>query len=54
MERKKLVYLGLFIGSSVGGFIPSLWDGGVLSMSGIILSGIGGILGIYLGFKFGD
>ena len=54
MDRKKLVWIGLFVGSTVGGFVPALWGAGLLSVSGIIFSGIGGISGIWLGFKFGD
>ncbi len=54
MDRSKLVWAGLFVGSTIGGFIPEIWGAGLLSMSGIIFSGLGGILGIYLGFKFGE
>ena len=54
MERKKLIWLGLFLGSTVGGFIPSLWGSNFISMSGVIGSAVGGILGIYLGFKLGE
>jgi hypothetical protein len=54
MDRKKLVWLGLFVGSSLGGFIPTLWDSSFISMSGIFGSAIGGILGIYLGWKTGE
>jgi hypothetical protein len=54
MERKKLVWIGLFIGSTIGGFVPSLWDSGMFSMAGVLGSAIGGLLGIYLGFKIGE
>ena len=54
MDRKKLIWLGLFLGSTIGGFIPSLWDDSFVSMSGVIFTAIGGFLGIYLGFKFGE
>ncbi len=54
MERTKLVWTGLFIGSALGGFIPSLWDSSMFSMSGVIGSAVGGFLGIYLGYKFGE
>lgn len=54
MERKKLIWLGLFVGSALGGAIPLIWGGNELSISSIILSGIGGFAGIYLGFKFGE
>ncbi len=39
------------IGSTIGGYIPTLWGAGFLSFSSVILTAIGGILGIYLGYK---
>ncbi|MGC9603159.1 MAG: hypothetical protein ABSF47_01665 [Minisyncoccia bacterium] len=54
MSRKTLVWLGLFIGSTIGSFIPELWGSDVLSFSSIILSALGGLAGIWIGFKFGE
>ena len=54
MERKKLIWLGLFVGSTVGGFIPSFWGSDFISMSGVIGSALGGIIGIWLGFRLGE
>jgi hypothetical protein len=51
--EKKFIYLGLFVGSAFGGYLPSLWGAGVLSMSGIFLSAGGGLAGIWLGYKLG-
>jgi hypothetical protein len=51
MESKSLVWLGLFIGSTVGSFVPLLWGSDLFSFSSIILSGLGGIAGIYIFFK---
>jgi hypothetical protein len=51
MESKSFIWLGLFIGSTLGGFIPMLWGGDLFSFSSIILSGLGGIVGIYIFFK---
>ncbi len=42
------------VGSTVGGYIPALWGGGLFSLSGILLSGLGAIAGIYIGFKMSD
>jgi hypothetical protein len=53
MNRKSAVFWGMTFGSLVGGYVPGLWGGGTFSMSGIVWSGIGGILGILLGFKMG-
>ena len=39
------------VGSTLGGWIPSLWGAGFFSFSGLILSSLGAIAGIYIGFK---
>jgi hypothetical protein len=52
--EKKLIYLGMFIGSTIGGFVPAIWGGDLLSMSGLFFSLVGGILGIWVGYKIGQ
>ena len=54
MDTKKMVWLGMFLGSLIGGFIPNLWGAGAISFSGIIFSTIGAIAGIYIGFKISN
>jgi hypothetical protein len=51
MSRKKLIMLGMAVGSIVGGYLPALFglDGLMVSLSG---SSIGGIIGIWIGYKF--
>lgn len=51
MPAKTFVYIGAFVGSIIGGFIPTLWGAGFLSFSSIIFSGIGGIIGIFVTLK---
>ena len=51
MSSKFLVYLGMFIGSIIGGYIPTLFGAGMLSFASILISGIGAILGILIGLK---
>ena len=51
MNSKSLIWIGVFVGSVVGGWIPTLWDAGLISFSGIIGSTIGGLIGIYGGYK---
>lgn len=46
-----LVWIGLTIGSAVGSYLPSLWGEGMFSISSIIFSTIGGLAGIWLGYK---
>jgi hypothetical protein len=51
MSRKKMIMLGMVVGSIAGGYLPALLglDGLMVSLSG---SSIGGIIGIWLGYKF--
>jgi hypothetical protein len=51
MEQKSLIWVTTVIGSSIGGYAPLLWGANVFSFSSIILGTLGGILGIWLGFK---
>ncbi|NNM83776.1 hypothetical protein HKL94_00970 [Candidatus Parcubacteria bacterium] len=51
MQSRSLVWLGLAVGSTVGGFIPELWGGNLLSFSSIVLTAVGGIAGIWVGYK---
>ncbi len=39
------------MGTTIGGFIPVFWGASPFSWSSTILSGIGGTIGIWLGFK---
>jgi hypothetical protein len=51
---KKFVWLGLFVGSSIGGLIPGLWGAGIFSWASFLFSFLGGIAGIWLGYKLGQ
>lgn len=46
-----LIWIGILIGSTIGGMIPSLWGVGMFSYSSVMLSGVGGIVGLWLGYK---
>lgn len=48
---KHSIWIGMVAGSTIGGFIPSLWGAGILSFSSIFLSALGGIAGIIIAFK---
>jgi hypothetical protein len=50
MSRKKLIILGMVIGSFAGGYAPSLFGVDDLMIS-ILGSTAGGILGIWIGYK---
>lgn len=50
-NSKQLIWLGLFVGSTAGGFLPLLWGGSALSLSSVFLSAAGGVIGIWLGYR---
>ncbi|MBI3627815.1 MAG: hypothetical protein HY220_03700 [Candidatus Sungbacteria bacterium] len=54
MSRKSLIWIGLFVGSMIGGFIPELWGAGIFSFSGTLGSAVGTILGVWLAFKISN
>ena len=54
MSKKRLIWIGLMVGSTAGGFIPILWGGDVVSFASVILSAVGGIAGIWFGYRFGE
>jgi hypothetical protein len=51
MESKKLIYLFMTIGGTVGGYVPALWGDSFFSMTSVLLGAIGSFIGIYIAFK---
>jgi hypothetical protein len=54
MSLKRLCYIGAIVGSGIGGYVPVLWGGSMLSLSGFLLSMAGGIAGIWAGYRIGQ
>jgi len=52
MPSRSLIWVGILLGSTIGGFIPELWGAGLFSYSSLLLSGIGAFLGIWIALKF--
>jgi uncharacterized membrane protein YeaQ/YmgE (transglycosylase-associated protein family) len=48
---QKRIWLGVLIGSVIGGFIPDLWGADLFSYSSVLLSTVGGLAGLWLGYK---
>jgi predicted MFS family arabinose efflux permease len=45
------IWIGIFVGSAIGGLIPEIWGGDMLSYSGVLLSGAGALVGLWLGSR---
>lgn len=52
MDTKKLIWLGAIMGSVLGGCVPGLWHASAFSLSGLLLSTIGGLAGIWLAWRY--
>ena len=50
----KLVWAGVFVGSTVGGYVPTLFGADTLSLWMVLGSTVGGIAGIWAGIKLAD
>jgi hypothetical protein len=48
------IWLGIFIGSTIGGLIPELWDASMFSYASVLFSGIGALAGLWVGFKLSN
>jgi hypothetical protein len=48
---KKMVMVGMIIGSTAGSYLPLVWGGSAFSMTSILLGVAGGFLGIWAGYK---
>ena len=51
MTPKRVILFCALVGSTLGGCVPGLWGAGGLSMSSVILSAVGGLIGIWVGVK---
>jgi uncharacterized membrane protein YeaQ/YmgE (transglycosylase-associated protein family) len=51
MEAKKLIWFGAIVGSLLGGCVPGLWHASAFSLSGLLFSTIGGLVGIWLAWR---
>jgi uncharacterized membrane protein YeaQ/YmgE (transglycosylase-associated protein family) len=51
VSPKTLIWIGVIIGSTIGEFVPALWGDAGFTVSSIIFSTIGGVIGIWAGWK---
>lgn len=50
---KKLILLFLFLGSTLGAYLPMIWGDSPFSLSSVFFSALGGGVGIYIGYTLG-
>lgn len=53
MSMKTFIWGGMFLGSGLGSIIPLVWGDSALSFNSIVLSFIGGIFGVIVGYQLG-
>lgn len=51
MELKKLIWIGMLLGSCVGGYVPTMWGAEMISFSSLFGSFIGSFVGIWAAYK---
>lgn len=44
----------MFVGGTIGGFVPLLWGDSGFSFAGIFFNAVGAIIGIYVAFKISN
>lgn len=54
MSKKFTVTLGMFIGSFMGGYVPTFFGIDAFSYTSAVIGAVGALLGVWIGFKIGD
>jgi predicted MFS family arabinose efflux permease len=49
--RSGSIWIGIFIGSTIGGLLPALWGGSMFSYTSVLLSGVGALVGLWIGAR---
>ena len=47
---RSVTWMGMLVGSTLGGLIPELWGADLFSFSSVLFTALGGIAGIWLAF----
>lgn len=48
------IWAGMFVGSAIGSYIPTLWGDNMFSLTSIILSAVLAVVGVWIGFKLSN
>lgn len=52
MSRRAMLLWGTTIGTFAGGYAPCLWGAEGLSFTSLLGSAVGGVVGLWLAFRF--
>ncbi len=51
VRAKTLIMILMSVGSILGSWLPALWGASWMSLTSVLLGGVGGVLGIWAGYK---
>jgi uncharacterized membrane protein YeaQ/YmgE (transglycosylase-associated protein family) len=51
---KRVLWLCLLVGSTVGGFVPELWGASALGAASLLLSAVGAIAGVFVAARISE
>lgn len=51
MTPKSLIWFGMLVGSTIGGYVPTLWGADMISFSGLFGSFVGSLVGVWAAYK---
>lgn len=54
MGTNSIIWIGMAVGGTVGGFVPLLWGADAFSFSGILWNAIGAVAGIWIGYRLNN
>jgi hypothetical protein len=48
---RSVIWLCVFVGSTVGGIVPSLWGASEFGLTSLLMATIGGVAGVFVGAR---
>jgi predicted esterase YcpF (UPF0227 family) len=51
---KKIIMLAMLVGSTVGGYIPTWFGASAFGLASVLCGAVGGLLGIWVAFRWLD
>ena len=54
MRSQRSIWVGVLVGSTIGGLIPELWGEDAFSYTSLLFSGVGAFAGLWIGYKISN